>query len=324
MRQDNVKQHYVPQFYLRNFSSNDQLNVFHIYNKNKYKTNIKDAGCEKLFYDVDTEIISAYIENNNISETFIDDMVRKENEELCAPLIKEFNIVNDLFKDHSVDVWQIPDEVFSILIDFIIVQYVRTPRMRKNFTGIAELVQNNIRSQKLPPKIKNLNIENWTKHLHNVFLYKLLSICNFSTNEKYINSKTALFDELLEEFKKFKKELESSFRYILHNESDKYFMASDSPVCVDLYGGKMDQFKLVFLPINKNLSVTFLNKEYFPDLQYLDKRIQLIDNDNTSMLDNFNLFVTKMADQRIYSYLDDFELVNSFVSGKINLKLSVY
>ena len=95
---NNKKQHYVPQFYLRNFTQNDQLFVFDIKSEKKYISNIKDINCDNLFYDSEPQILSGFI-NDDVNSKFIDDAIRLDAENVSVPFIRMFNKMPDIIDD---------------------------------------------------------------------------------------------------------------------------------------------------------------------------------------------------------------------------------
>ncbi|MGA8265148.1 MAG: DUF4238 domain-containing protein [Ignavibacteriaceae bacterium] len=58
------KQHYVPQFILRNFAEakSQQLYVYDKQDEKEYKTNIRNIAAEKGFYDIEFKDIKLSIE----------------------------------------------------------------------------------------------------------------------------------------------------------------------------------------------------------------------------------------------------------------------
>ena len=53
-----MKQHYIPQFYLKNFSEKNKnsylINVFDKEKEDAFKSNINSIGCEHNFYGIDS------------------------------------------------------------------------------------------------------------------------------------------------------------------------------------------------------------------------------------------------------------------------------
>jgi len=321
-RNGNIKQHYVPQFYLKNFSDNDQLYVFNIPDKVTYISNIKDIGCQRFFYDTDARILPAFIEENVSDEQFVDNKIRTYNEDLCAPIIKSFESISEVFMEvNNIDGIHVDDRTFDIIIDFILLQFVRTPKFRNHFDKLARIVYEIMSNYSLPFKH---DVEYWKQFNHNMFIYGVLSICESGSDIKLSDMYLEVNGEMLNYIKKFKEQLICSGRSFLISNQTKYFMTSDNPVSIQWNENLFDDFKFVYLPINKSLGCIFYNKEYFPQLKDYDRKVYIISQRNSDVLDNFNLFVTDKAESRLYSYYDDFEKITKFINGEIKLKLEFY
>ena len=105
------KHHYVPQFYLRNFSSTDSkklINCYSIKNDTFYRNvSIKNQACRQNFYDLDGE-----------AETFLSDV-----EGLFAPTIKRLIQSPELISNYDTK---------QIVLYFLVLGYVRTTKFLAN------------------------------------------------------------------------------------------------------------------------------------------------------------------------------------------------
>lgn len=76
------KQHYVPQFYLRNFSNdNKQIFVFDKFDKKIFSANIKNVGCQRYFYNTPLYVIAA------AEELFLEVAARNNHKEILELLL---------------------------------------------------------------------------------------------------------------------------------------------------------------------------------------------------------------------------------------------
>ena len=122
-----IKQHYVPRFYLKNFSNRTKNGFFiHCYDidkNNAYPANIKNIAEEKYFYKIGEE---------NFEEYF------QKTEELASPLI------NNLSKNEKIKPLNNVKNREKLSL-FIAVQFLRTKEMREdlleNFTKISTHLQ---------------------------------------------------------------------------------------------------------------------------------------------------------------------------------------
>ena len=124
---DTIKQHYVPQFYLRNFSNRTKDGFFiHCYDidkKDSNPANIKNIGEEKEFYKIADE---------NYEEFF------QKTEEWASP------IINNLSKNGKIKSLNIVKNREKLSL-FLAIQFLRTKEMREdlleNFTKISTHLQ---------------------------------------------------------------------------------------------------------------------------------------------------------------------------------------
>ncbi|MGD6842151.1 DUF4238 domain-containing protein [Bacillus infantis] len=327
-RKGNIKQHYVPQYYLRNFTDNKHLFVYDIQNNRSYNANVENIGSEKYFYDIDIDLAGVYLTvDMELTETYVDDQIRLQNENLCSPVIYDFqevcNILKDIKPNDRIGIL-FSDDTWPTIIDFILVQFVRTKKIRKLFSELAETSMEELKKQDLPKQLQiKVNDKNfWMSYFHNIFLYGVLSLSNKTKGIHLTDSFEKVFNIFIEEIQEFKSELEKSTKILMYNTTETPFMTSDHPVCVYNKADELSEFEVVYLPITKDISLLFVNSK-LEEFSYLNGNIQVIREDNISIVENYNLFVTQRASQRVYSYTNDFDQVKSFVKGKIKMKLMI-
>ncbi len=67
---DVKKQHYVPQFYLKQFASPDErLYAFNKFTKKSFQTRVRDAASEMRFYDIHPDFYQNLQANNCFQES---------------------------------------------------------------------------------------------------------------------------------------------------------------------------------------------------------------------------------------------------------------
>src|SRR3989344_9251728 len=104
-------QHYVPVFYLRNFSlqvgNENIINCFDKQLEKNFVANIKKIGCEKYFHDISDQSIE-----KNLSK-----------------LESKFNMVyNKLITTMDLNSLRIDERIY--FLHFIVIQYLRTKQQR--------------------------------------------------------------------------------------------------------------------------------------------------------------------------------------------------
>lgn len=144
-----IKQHYVPKFYLKNFS-NMEKNKYFIYcydiNQNKkYVANIKNIAEEKHFYKIG---------NQNFEEDF------QKSEKITAPIIqnlskyKKTKPLNNIKKRSQLSI-------------FMAIQFLRTNEMRKTMLEQNSKISNYLENFELVKDMENINKmlgEQYIKH----------------------------------------------------------------------------------------------------------------------------------------------------------------
>jgi hypothetical protein len=127
-----IKQHYVPQHYLKGFANSNKKNYYVcVYNKEngkKFPSNIRDIGHENYFYDISEE------QNVEKRLSIIESKFSKSLKKLIK--IKDLNILTSRDK-----------EVFS---NFIAIQYVRTKESRISNEQVFEDIINIIGKSSIP------------------------------------------------------------------------------------------------------------------------------------------------------------------------------
>jgi len=122
-----INQHYVPQFYLRNFSNNgENIWVYDKFNNNKFHPNVKNVACERFFYDV-SDIDSAAGVDQFMEKYFypLEESTKTVIDEICESIKrKNFSRLNS--------------EQRISLAQYIALQYMRTKESRNRIIELYE------------------------------------------------------------------------------------------------------------------------------------------------------------------------------------------
>lgn len=155
------RQHYVPQFYLRNFTTDDQIQIYNLKTK-KYNTmNCRNVCSRDYFYAQMPEMERSFSE------------MEGEGSRIISNIILENSLSN------------ITTEDYCLLLYFICFQYARTPRVKQeaeqHFNGISNylfrsFVDNNIENLK-EKGIEKENLEGWSLDINGpIHAYAMKSI----------------------------------------------------------------------------------------------------------------------------------------------------
>ena len=220
------KQHYVPQFILKNFKSGrkKQLYVFDKYRKFSYSSSVQDAACESGYYNIKIDGKDYSIENKlasleGISSKIISKIIQQET----------LAIIN-------------PDE-FSFFCLFCAVQILRTPTQRDFGQQFQDTILNWVNRQGGDvDQIENLEV------LDEPGLKK--------SHVQNINS-LAL---------KFSKHFRDKVLILVKAPAGHSFFISDNPITMYNHKPRPGRGNLglaldgieIQMPISKNLSLTFM------------------------------------------------------------------
>ncbi|MFB3888720.1 MAG: DUF4238 domain-containing protein [Candidatus Bathyarchaeia archaeon] len=148
------KQHYVPRFYLKNFAflKNGEyyIHCLEKSNQKQFVVNIKDVGCENLFYEVAK---NAPQEMEDILSQHEERFVQVYNKLVASPFIQNLK-------------WK-EKEVFA---QFIVIQELRTREMREHLRSMIKNLNNWLSnkplSENLEKQLKEVSSEEGVRSLH--------------------------------------------------------------------------------------------------------------------------------------------------------------
>jgi hypothetical protein len=143
MTKENVRQHFIPQCYLRNFSENGKfVFVYSKTNENKgYAQSIAKTACKDYFYAIPEKYfdqkISLEIDRNFIEKKILAENIESLYSELLNRIVQaasEWNISNDkteIFNNKERDLFAAQ----------IAIQYLRMPNIRDKYWNAQKKMQ---------------------------------------------------------------------------------------------------------------------------------------------------------------------------------------
>ncbi len=293
MTKPNRNQHYVPQYYLNNFSNNGHIYIYDIKNKKSFSNSISNIAYKKKFYNVDLDFFNKIIEGETFDEPdFIDKIINTHNEKILATFFNSFNKTRDrIISKNDTDVLSVID--FHSLIDFILVQAYRNPKISKLYNDVGKLVI----SEDKPFK----NIE-WNKFLRGMVLLILFNNLYYGRLTNFKERINEIFAHTINEVKLLKKLLTESQRTVLWNNTCVNFITSDCPMAF-IRNNPKDIFTFVFIPINTKVGIQLMNRESesFGDFLFKKSEIVNIEESNVSLIKNYNQSIIEKANRFVYS-----------------------
>lgn len=342
------RQHYVPQFYLKqwhNEKSNEQIYVYDKDTKKSYSTNIKGIASSNYFYDypeLTEEQKKEFIEKVNNSKEITapekEQIIKNIDKQIIENLLSEIETINSTILNSIImklnNIKALPINYFlhhnfinnEEIIDlsyFIALQYVRTEEMRivhndmnKWFTKIMldNLLQNIDKYEYDKEFIKKMGgIEEVNNFKNNIKNGKI-DIKNFEINidETYnkINHLSSIF-ELAEEISKY---LMNYKWIILINNTFIPFITTDNPVIKKanlnmLFStGFSSKGIEIYYPISPKYAISIWEPSYFKEIAPDLFNQTILEIKESNVIHNNDLLIQSSTSQ-IYSKINDFTWV---------------
>lgn len=331
-RTENIKQHYVPQFYLRNFTNaSGKFHVYDIVRNNHFITSPAKECYEEYFYDINTELFKLFTKSDENYEELVDDSIRTLNEEASALLLKFLVTIKD-----SKEKFRFERSDKNKLYNYIVLQVIRTPFYRDK-----------LRYLNLPFSIKSglsgeLGDEETLDFIHNLLILGVLNKLHntgFYLNALYYT----IFEHLIEEILDLKSQLEKSGKLFLINKTSSTFLCSSSPINVlwknnpialkkglvttfddtNLFDiGDYIEFQTIHLPISSEVAIFLFDKTFSRNLTAMNQGIGLIEDWNSDLLLNLNYSTMLKNGHKIYSASGDFNKLIEMCKNRVNPMLN--
>ena len=164
---DAKKQHYVPQFYLKQFASHDErLYAFNKFTKKSFQTRVRDAASEMRFYDIHPDFYrnlqanTAYgtaepVEAKLLAKVLDPQLIEHElgvREATFAPVFS--SILTSIEQKR-----RFTDEQRWRIAEFIAMQAVRTPDARRTYIDIRRSVFSELLRRPSKPAADTFSLE---------------------------------------------------------------------------------------------------------------------------------------------------------------------
>lgn len=295
---DNRNQHYIPQYYLKNFSNDGHIHIYDLKDKKPFTNSISNIAHKKYFYNVDTDFFKKIIENEVFEdEDFIDKLINKHNESILAAFFDSFNPTRErIINNDKRETTTIID--FHSLVDFILVQTYRNPKLQLFFEKIQEQILS---------KHKEIDAIKFDKIGRGIVILLVLNELHYGRKTQIKREITEVFAPIIEEIKTWKDLVTNSYKYIYWNLTDINFLTSDFAMSFIRLNPE-DHFTTIFVPINTKIGVLLVNKKS----SMWDNRITnnssviKVDNSEKRQIEVFNQSIIEGANRFVYSLSGQF------------------
>jgi len=312
-----IQEHYVPQFYLRQFSTNDKKTKINVFDKRtrliRLNQEIKKVACERYFYDIDwnnNDVIKYYgkqlgekysFDNQvleKIFETKIENPMSRIVSDLCSlPSVCNFN---------GKRVSWLNQKNKSILAQFIASQYIRSKessiKTNQLFSVVEESIENMMigkeYSQQITDIIESAPIYQKNRSLQNIITLKMI--------EKELTNKE-ITSKLLE------------YIFVIgYNDSDRDFVTSDNPIAIYIpgegrNGGFFSKKSIINYPLSPKLVLILFEKSNFSKGgNGVSNRVILLDE---STIDAMNSLQFDSSYSSVFSKSSNFDFAHKMMDS---------
>lgn len=290
---DNINQHYVPQYYLKNFSKNNNLHIYDLQTKRKFTNSIRNTAYKKFFYNVDINFFNKIIENEKFENPdFIDKIINENNESILAAFFDSFNPTREriINKDERATISVID---FHSLVDFVLVQTYRNPKLSLFFKNVDEQIKS---------KYSIDNTKEFDKITRGIVILLLFNELHYPRHTILKNDIIKNFQPIIDEIRLMKELLTESYKMVFWNKTSVDFITSDCAMSFMRLDEK-DVFTTVFIPINTKIAVLFINRNSIHFDNRIEEKSTLIhlEEDEVLQVEVYNHSIAEKANRFIYS-----------------------
>lgn len=316
MAKEHVRQHFIPQCYLRNFSENEKfVFVYSKTNKNKgYPQSIAKTAFQDNFYAIPQKYLnrefSADIDSNFVEKKVLAESIENLHSDLLNKIIKAASVWTK--RKEPIEIFNTKErDLFAALM---VIQYLRMPNIRDMYWNAQQKAQkerNEIVSA-MKKVYENIDCRESTALDREDDFAPVLHAGIF-LDEKLIAD---LQDQLIKKIWKFN---------IATNDT---VFTSDNPIILKAHlknqtafydGFGMKGVEIIF-PVSKNIILTIWDEEAFCDYKIENNKFNIL---TEVELRQYNCYQYIWANDEVYSSKKDFKLIEllKLANGDINKEI---
>lgn len=304
---ENKVQHFVPQCYLRNFSSNNE-NIY-IYDKIErkiFRSSVDKVAYKNYFYEIPEKYLNQIDKVTYGAQYFEKEFFANNVERLYSQILKRIIGNGDSWKLNKNGNETLSIEDKELFAQLIAIQYLRLPRIRENYSNALEkvtdartdIIKSFLRHEK--PELKN-EIEKIDVKYDQEYNSVLHS--EIYANEELYNS---IANQILNKH----------WVYFISESND--FQTSDNPIIIKPHiqnqrpyfeGFGMKGVEIIF-PISSSILLTMWDAEYFEKSEYIIDSFNLITDKQKRAYNSYQYMFSK---RQTYSFDNDFRLIQLLV-----------
>jgi len=301
----NIKQHYVPQCYLRNFSPNGKY--VHIYDKKEHKpfsNSLDSVAYFDYFYEIPKKYLSEKFNIPYGTKYFEKAFFAEHIEKIYAQLLEKI-----ILKAESWIKTQEKSEILTTqekeeLAQLVAIQHLRMPNIKNDTSDTYEksmLESFDIIKSGIINMNPELNIKAKEATLEYDKKYDIVLHSKLYANEKLVSDIATQI-------------LDKHWIFYISNSID--FYTSDNPIIIkphipnepNYYDGfGMKGVEIIF-PISKSILMTMWDSNHFPEKQKKENTFKFI---NPKEIRAYNCYQYIWANRQVYSHTNDFKIVSA-------------
>lgn len=316
MVKEHVKQHFIPQCYLRNFSENKKsLFVYSKTHKNKgYAQSISKTSYKDYFYTIPERYLNSST-SSNIDTNFIETKILANNIEnnysyLLKKILKSASSCDAL--DENKEVLDTNErDLFAALIA---IQYLRMPNIRDKYWGAQQKAQ----------KERNEIVAACKKVYKDIDCSEAIAMHRDDDYEPVMHSELFLDEELIAGIQD--QLIKKIWKYRIATNGTVF--TSDNPILLKPHlknqprsyeGFAMRGVEIIF-PISKNIILTIWDEDVFSDYVTENNKFNILTD---AELRQYNCYQYIWANDEVFSSKNDFKLIEYFktANGDINKEI---
>ena len=316
MAKEHVRQHFIPQCYLRNFSENEKfIFVYSKTNKNKgYAQSIAKTACKDYFYAIPgkylNKALSTNIDTNFIEKKILAEKIETLYSELLNKILKSASVYNtNNEKDGILNTKE--RDLFAALIA---IQYLRMPNIRDKYWGAQQKAQ----------KERNEIVAAFKKVYNDIDCSEAIAMNRDDDYAPVMHSELFLDEELIACIQD--QLIKKIWKYRIATNGTVF--TSDNPVLLKPHlknqpafyeGFAMRGVEIIF-PISKNILLTIWDEDVFSDNATENNKFNILTD---AELRQYNCYQYIWANDEVYSSKNDFKLIEYLktANGDINKEI---
>jgi hypothetical protein len=316
MAKEHVRQHFIPQCYLRNFSENGKF-VF-VYSKTNIKKGYAQSIAKTAYKDYFYAIPEKYFNREISTDTnFIEKKVLAENiESLYSELLDKI-----LQAATAWDTSEEKDEVLNsrerdLFAALIAIQYLRMPNIRDKYWGAQQKAQ----------KERNEIVAAFKKVYENIDCSEAIALNRDDDYAPVMHAELFLNEELIAGIQD--QLIKKIWRFRIATNGTVF--TSDNPILLKphlnnqsaLYEGFAMKGVEIIFPISRNVVLTIWDEELFTDYIIENNKFSILTD---SELRQYNCYQYIWSNDEVFSSNSDFKIIEhlKLANGDIKKEISM-